>query len=342
MSDWLPKVIKIDKLEKHPHADALDIVNVMGVYPCIVRRGQYKEGDLVSWIPYDSVVPDIETFAFLAPKNTISYTVGNIPEKYRTIKAKKIRGMYSEGLIVDCPSSLKEGDCIIDYFGLTKRVYPEELPDKIDAGTEKAPSSFSLFKYDLAGLAQYGYAFEEEEPVVITEKIEGENCAMVYMEDRLWVRSRNYFKRYSEDSQWWEVPNRMGLEDKLKQIPGLVIWGELYGAVKGWHYDCSRINNKIQREFRVFDIWDIFRKVFLNWDEVQKISNEIGLKTVPVLYRGPWKKDGSLNLLAEGKSTIGACVKEGWVMRSDPEGWHHRLGRKIIKLKGKDYKLAKG
>ena len=85
------------------------------------------------------------------------------------------------------------------------------------------------------------------------------------------------------------------------------------------------------------------KKIKYCWKrEVERITKEIGLETVPILYRGPWKTDRSLHELAEGQSTIGACVKEGFVMRSIPEAWHERLGRKIIKLKGRGYKLAKG
>jgi hypothetical protein len=45
--------------------------------------------------------------------------------------------------------------------------------------------------------------------------------------------------------------------------------------------------------------------------------------------------------MAEGTSTIGTCVREGIVIRSVPEAWDPKLGRKIIKLKGRGYKLFK-
>jgi RNA ligase (TIGR02306 family) len=202
MSDWYPIVWKLDKIDSLPNSDFLEITTVMNEYPCIIRKGLYKEGQLVSWIPYDSVCPDIETFAFLAPPpkkdhdgNIIepSPTVGNIPQKYRTVKSKKIRGVYSEGLIVEAPLGLKEGDSIVEYFNLTKRVYEEELPDKGSNDNENDPKTFILHKYDLDGMAKYGYVFEDGEDVIISEKIEGENCAIVYAEDKLWVKSRNHF-----------------------------------------------------------------------------------------------------------------------------------------------------
>ena len=386
MSDWHPCVVKLESISALPNSDFLEITTVMGEYPVILRKGDYKKGQLVAFIPYDSVVPDTELFHFLAPNpkkdkagniTAPSPAVGSVPEKYRTIKAKKIRSTYSEGLIVPAPEGFIEGDSVVEHFGLTKRVYEEELPELPSKGSnenEKAPKTFALFKYDLEGMAKYGSAFEEGEQVIISEKIEGENCAIVYLEGKLWVRSRNYFKRngYSDNrkprsfyarmhlaidrafdylfsafkkpvalSHWWEVPIRLDLETKLKQLPGLAFWGELYGNVKHFQYDCPVVDGKIQREFRVFDIFDVNERRFLEWDQVEKLSELVGLKTVPVLYRGPWKTDHSLHELAEGTSTIGECVREGFVMRSVPEGWHEKLGRKIIKLKGRGYKLFK-
>lgn len=351
MSDWHPIVWKLDKIGTLPNSDFLEITTIMGEYPCVIRKGLYEEGQLVSWIPYDSIVPDIETFYFLAPSpkkdangNMVKPAppLGQVDVKYRTVKSKKIRGVYSEGLIVDAPPGLKEGDSIVEYFGLTKRIYEEELPERSEAGNEAAPKTFSLFKYDLEGMAKYGHLFQDGEMVIISEKIEGENCAIVYMEDKLWVRSRNFFKKDNPNSHWWELPHRLNLEKKLKSFPGLVIWGELYGGVKGWKYDCPLVDGRIQRKFRVFDIWEIKHNRFLSWDKVEEITQALELETVPILYKGLWKTDRSLHILAEGKSNIGECVREGFVMRSNPESWDGKLGRKIVKLKGRDYKLIKG
>lgn len=350
MSDFNSIVVRLGKIDPLPNSDFLAITTVMGEFPVILRKGQYQEGQLVSFIPYDAVVPDTETFHFLAPppkKDAIGTItkptppVGQVDQKYRTIKAKKIRGTYSEGLIVPAPDGFQEGDSVIEHFGLTKRVYEEELPER-GGRNEVAPTSFSLFKYDLHGFAKYGWLFEEGEEVLITEKIEGENCTVVFEEEKLWVRSRNYFKKDESDSHWWDLPRRLNLAEKLKEFPGLAIWFELYGGVRGWKYDCVAIDNKLQRKGRVFDVYDIKNKKFLEWQDVEIITKTIGMETVPALYRGGWKTDRSLHELAEGKSTIGECVKEGWVMRSVPEKWCEKLERKIVKLKGRDYKLAKG
>lgn len=348
MTDWLPEICKIDMVEPHPNADRLDILTVMG-YPVIETKGNYKEGDIVSYIPYDSIVPDTDDFYFLCPKDKQGkFPVGSVPEKYRTVKPKKIRGVYSEGILRPAPNGFNLGDSVIEYFGLTKRVYEEEREDletnTVDGGNEASP--VKLFKYDLWGVNKYSDVFAEGEEVIITEKLEGENCCFLYTNDRLYVRSRQHFKRESDQSRWWDFPHRVNLADRLKIYPNLCIWGEIYGGSKGqnhvWNYDCAIENKQIIRNFRVFDIFSTVTGKFLEWSDVERISAVLELPTVPVLYRGPWKSDKSLYELAEGKSVIGECVREGWVMRSLPESWATKMGRKIIKCKGKGYKLAKG
>lgn len=351
MSEFRCEIVKLGKIESLEGSDFLEVTTVMDEYPVILKKGQYQEGQLVSFLSYDSVVPDTEQFHFLSPrelKNEAgeilreSYPVGSVPEKYRTIKSKLIRGTYSEGLIVDAPPGFAEGDSVVKHFGITKRVYPEEVDKTGARDCEKNPEGLELSKYDLDALAKYSYCFEEGERVIIQEKIEGENCTIIYFNGRLYVRSRNLFKKNEEGSYWWKYPLENNLEEKLSKYPGFALWGELYGNVKGWKYDCKVIKNVIQRNFRVFDIWDIKNKKFLEWDNVLEICNDIGVQTVPTLYDGPWKSDRSLNYLAEGKSTIGDCVREGMVVRTVPESWHPKLHRKIAKLKGRDYKLAKG
>lgn len=391
MSDWLALVVKIGKVDKLPNSDFLSITTVMKEYPVIFKTGDFKEGDLAAFFSYDTVVPDTEQFYFLAPKEKVDGSgkvkrpkpkVGEVPEEYRTIKAKRLRNTYSEGLLVPCPPGFKEGDSVIEYFALTKRVYEEEKEEVVTQNKtknsiqhEKGPFQFP--KYDLEGMAKYGYAFEDGEEVLISEKLEGQFCAYVYSKNRLWVRSRNHWKsnlpaqKYHRtifakwlayikqfiityiislfvkqskvsNSEWWDIPIAQDLESSLKKYPDYMFCGEWYGNVPKFPYDCKMPNGQHIRRFRVFDIFNVKTKRFLEWDDVVKICADVNLDTAPILYRGPWISDRSLHALAEGTSVLNSShPKEGFVMRSIPEQFHSKLGRKIIKLKGRDYKLFK-
>ena len=78
MSRKLASIQKIMKIEKHENADTLEIVRVLG-WQCIVKKGEFKEGDLIVYFEVDSVLPELPQFEFLKDK------------KYR-IKTIKLRG----------------------------------------------------------------------------------------------------------------------------------------------------------------------------------------------------------------------------------------------------------
>ena len=56
MATFEAKVYKL-KIEEHPNADALELA-VVGDYRSIVRKGQFKTGDLGVYIPEAAVCPD--------------------------------------------------------------------------------------------------------------------------------------------------------------------------------------------------------------------------------------------------------------------------------------------
>jgi len=260
MTDYYPCVVKLGKVEPLPNSDFLQISTVMNEYPVIFRTGDYKSGDLVAFLPYDTIVPSNETFAFLTPppkKNKDgsikqeSPPVDQIPIKYRTIKSKQVRGTYSEGLLMPCPPGYKEGDSVVEYYGLTKRVYEEEVEDhpnnfKTKSGSndnEKNPKTFQLKKYDLEGMAKYGYTFEEGENVLIQEKFEGcvdgstildsiENGKISIkeiVENRLGIHVKSYnsdsnnvefnkileFSELPNNNDWYEIETEDGKTLKL-------------------------------------------------------------------------------------------------------------------------------
>lgn len=62
MSDRLATIERVLSVEKHPNADKLDIIKVLG-YECIVGREHYREGDLVVFVQPDSILPSDRTWA---------------------------------------------------------------------------------------------------------------------------------------------------------------------------------------------------------------------------------------------------------------------------------------
>lgn len=365
MSDWNPQIVRIEKVEKHPDADALDIVTVLGDYPVITKRNEYAVNDWAGYIPIDSIVPDIQDYYFLCPKayekyideNGLEqqrklgpkYPVGSVPEKHRIIKAKRIRGTYSQGMLVASPlPGQVPGTSIVEALGLTKWEEPEEenvvhLKKNRGANQGPTPKGWAIPYYDIDGIRKYLACLGENEEIVLTEKIHGSNGGFSSDGDKLWVKSRNYYKKQDEDDMWWDIAFRYDLENKLKPYPGLVFFGEVYGQIKGFRYDAYDSTGKIITKIRFFDIFDTKTRKYFNYDDRVKLLSELGLDTVPELYRGPWLGKDAMYPFAEGKTTLGGKhIREGWVLNTLIERYEPRLDSRMqVKLVGEGYNLQK-
>ena len=56
MSTLIVEVCKTEKVLAHHNADALDLAQIKG-WQCVIPKGRYAPGDLVTYIPIDAVIP---------------------------------------------------------------------------------------------------------------------------------------------------------------------------------------------------------------------------------------------------------------------------------------------
>lgn len=386
MTDWDPKVVKIEKVIKHSDADFLDIVTVLGDYPIITKHGDYQVGQLAAYIPIDSIVPDTDQFYFLCPKSYEKYeedgeiktkitgpkfALGLVPEKYRIIKAKKIRGTYSQGMLIPIPIELlfckkrpdlrgckcvcetcsnpeaSLGQSIVDIIPLKKWEEPEEenLPGvkKSRADQESPPKGWTIPHYDIDSVRKYINCLSEDEEIVLTEKLHGSNAAFSHDGERLWVKSRNLYKKMDPEDMWWDIALRYQLENKLKAFPHMVFFGEVVGQVKGFRYDSLIENGKFLSKIHFFDVWDTKKLRYLSYDERVAMIKEAGLSPVPELFRGKWQGRDTMYVYAEGNSTLNPKhIREGWVLNTLVERYEPRLDSRMqVKLVGEGYNLQK-
>lgn len=363
MSDWINKIVRVEKVEKHPEADRLDIAYVMGDYPIVCKLNQYKVGDLVGYISIESILPDTEEFHFLSPKQYEKYedngeikkriigpkySVGSVPEKFRRLKAKRFFNVYSQGLLINCPPGMNEGDDLVSFLNLKKWEEEEEeniIKSKYSNGSnaEKAPQDWSIPYYDVEGLRKYLTCIRDDEEVIISEKLHGSNMSACYDGNKLWVKSRNFYKKYDPEDPWWDIAIRYDLENKLSKYPNKVFFGELYGQVKNFRYDCNVTNGKLESKIRFFDIWDLKELKYLDYDAFKSIILDCGLDVVPELYRGLWAGKDQMYSYAEGMTTLGGKhIREGFVLRTVYERFEPKLhSRMQLKLVGEGYNLKK-
>jgi len=329
MSEWKVQVVKVGPLTKHPNADKLMLTKVYD-YPVITGVGEFQEGDLAVYIPFDSVVPgDDPRWAFLQGHNRI--------------KSKRLRGIFSMGVLTKALAGMEVGQLVAEQL----RIKKYEPPADQTTGGEAERCPFEWPKYtDIESLRRWPDIFQVGEEVVLTEKIHGSSARFVWKEGRLWAGSHNEVKREMPGSAFWNAAARYQLGKRLEAVPNIAIYGEVYG----WIQDLRYGHRPGSSELVLFDAMDLSSMRYLDYDAFLSLARMLDLPTVPELYRGPWKED--LRALAEGKtklldpySTIEKLsvdhVREGFVMKPVKERFDERITRVILKFHGEGYLTRK-
>lgn len=329
MTEFRVEVVRLGKIGKHPNADNLSITQVHG-YPCIFRTGDFVQGDLAVHVPVDAIVPtDRDEFRFLSDKATNCL--------YR-VKATKIRGVPSYGLLVQVPLGAQEGQEVRNLLGVTKY----EPGPAYQIGGDIAGRHISLPQegvipyYDIEGLRRFGNKLVEGEEVVISEKIHGANGRWVVLGGQLLCGSRTKFRA---NSVWNRLAERYRLQEilGLPENEGLVLYGEVYGrGIQDLTYGCE------EQDVRFFDLYDTRTGTWVPVKEFYAWCVKNCLPTVPVLYFGPYNEKLAFGL-AEGHSLVGGAshVREGIVIKPVEERWDQEIGRVFLKLPGEGYLLRK-
>jgi len=360
MSEFKCPLTTIIEIFEHPNANALEYAKVYD-FNVIVRKGQYKVGDAVIYVPIDSILPlDLETKIF-GPDSKIKLNKSRV-------KQIKIRGHYSQGMLispddVNCSLGTKLETDYAEALGITKYEPPAANYQGSLARKRDKPMENPYFhKYGgIDNIKWYPDLFKPDELVSITEKIHGSNIRAGYVPfvaNTLWkkflkfmgwnpthqwcygsnnvqLQSRWNYKGFYGTDVYGKVLEKYGVKDKLK--PGEVIYGELYGhgIQGGYTYGCSQGEHKLV-------VFDVKRQTetesdFLGVDHFQAFCKERGFETPPELYRGVFDKDKA-KALTIGNSVLVPSQKviEGVVIKPLEESIG-LAGRKVLKLISEEY-----
>lgn len=312
-------VVRLGPPEVHPSADRLEIHRIFDSYRCISQKGLYKEGDLVAYIPPDNIVPDTEEFAWLEGK--------------RRIKAKKLRGVISYGLLHPAPEGSNEGDIVTELMGVTHYEPEIHAGQKFSGPEGPRPPGFYP-KYDIEALLRYSSLIEPNEEVWVCEKLDGSNCQVVYVDGQLYVKSRNRWPLDQEGDIFWNaVRNTPNLIDWLEEHPGLTVVGEVVPCAKRGGVKFSYGREWGKPELLVFDIHQ--NGEYFSHELARGISQQ--LPWVPCLGKFPFSVE-QIEKLASGKSLLDPShIKEGCIVVPVNERNDMRIGRVKLKLVSPDF-----
>lgn len=277
----LVTIQRINKIEKHENADALEIARVLG-WQCIIRKGEFKEGDLIIYLEVDSLCPALPMFEFLRDK------------KFR-IKTIKLRGMFSQGLIMPLSTldGLKfpddtrenpryefvEGQDITSLLGVTK-YEPYVAPNM--SGEVKGNFPCFIQKSDQTRVQILRPLLEKYKGLKcsISEKLDGSSVTFFIKDGEFGVCSRNLELKETLDNAIWKWARLNDVENKLKSLNrNIAIQGEIVGP---------GINkNTLKLTFidvYFYDAFDIDKFKYLNLNEFKTVlENELKLNTVPIV-----------------------------------------------------------
>lgn len=226
MSEFKVEVVRIGPVRKHENADTLEITDIHGGYPVIFKMGTFKEGDLAVYVPVDALVPAGRQL----PDGTLDPNPGPFDFLFggrakERIKAKRLRQVFSMGLLIPAPAGAVEGQDMQEYFGIEKYepdVYNQQQQAKLNA-SDRLPDDPRIPVYtDVEGYRKWKNVLEPGELVSITEKVHGMNCRMAYLDGELKVGTHYTMKRR---------PGNPTRRDWMRYYTALALWAVIhYGS----------------------------------------------------------------------------------------------------------------
>lgn len=212
-------------------ADRIELARVQG-WQSVIKKGDYKVGDQVIFVPIDTVLTPRPWNEFLWDKKD--------PTKPIRVKTVKLRGVISQGLIF--PTSLISAQEIWDHkddpeedvsiagiLGITK--YEKPVPAHLAGQVAGDFPTHLVSKTDEDNLKSNIEVLEElreADVVEATLKIDGTSATYIREVDGTFrVCSRNIELKDTESNVHWQMARKYNIEKNL--VPGNCIQGEIAG-----------------------------------------------------------------------------------------------------------------
>ena len=331
----LATIAKIDEIKEHTNADSLELATIRG-WQVVVKKGEFKQGDLCVYCEIDSVMPDHSAFEFLKPR------------KYR-IKTTKLRGEISQGIafkldVLDEVAGLGAitvtgiGQDVTDCLSVTK--YDPPIPACLGGQVKSRFPSHSI-KTDeerIQNLKEMFPVYRDNYKWIATEKLDGSSMTSFIWEDEFGIASRNLTLKESETNSFWKVAREQKIEEKMREymlyngLKALTLQGELIG--EGIQKNKYKLKGQTVRFFRVFDP---IKYEFLPYTEGIDAIVGMSLMHVPIIEREMKLPDTyeELILLADGESKLHKTAREGIIFVADTalKDYQGRLSFKVISNK---------
>lgn len=265
-----------------------------------------------------------------------------------------------------------EGDDVAEFLGVVK--YEPALPSHMK-GRIVGVDYGATAKYDFDNLKKTPTLFDDGEEVVITEKVHGtliqigvvpsKNANERYFGGRVVISSKGMgakgfvLDHTDETNLYAQAAKKHGLLEAMLEVFGeaadrqgapIFIFGEVFGKTDSGAGVQDLTYTDEVLDFRAFDIClgNRSQERYFAWDHFELACHKLNVKTVPVLYRGPYSKsvvlehtDGGTTLMPNDGKAHKIHIREGVVVKSAIEARNPHFGRKIAKSVSEAYLLRK-
>lgn len=295
----------IESILEHRNADALELATILG-YTCVIKKNQeFKMGDRIIFIEPDYVLPNnIQQFPWVEPF---------LPYAQSRIRAIRLRGVYSEGLVVKSIDgidleALEIGSNINDLIGVTKYTSRTKGPNYLNMKHNCLP--YNLPKTDEERWQRIKYKLPFGQLCTVTLKIDGQSASYGFNQKdekvsektdinvlsdsdgkgTFFATSRSLDLKLEDVNPYTAHIKRYGIDTKLQAYceehkVSLVLRGESYGP----GIQVSKVNPHCRVKtpsWALFSVYDLHKKHYCDRGTPHfflNVAKAIGLPHVPIL-----------------------------------------------------------
>jgi RNA ligase (TIGR02306 family) len=325
-------------------ADAIECAIVDGGWPVVVKKGEYKVGDIAIYLEIDSWVPH-ELAPFLSK--------GQEPREYNGVKGErlrtvKLRGQVSQGLLLPIELTFWRdiGTDLTESLGIQKWEPP--IPAQLQ-GTMKGNFPHFIPKTDqerCQNLRKDIFETYKDETYEVTLKLDGSSTTIYNMYDDFGVCSRNIDLKETEGNSFWKVARDQNIIEPLRELCkekhcDYALQGELIG--EGIQGNPEKLKGQ---RFYLFDIYSMTDKRYMTPLERYAVLDQLkmlgaDIEHVPIIINHfalteTCSTVDELLEFAEGASLNPQTKREGLVFKSFKSDFTFKAIANSYLLKHKD------
>nr|WP_286196684.1 RNA ligase (ATP) [Thalassotalea sp. G20_0] len=328
----LATIRTISDIQPIKNADKIEVATVDG-WKVVVEKSEFKPGQPVIFCEIDSVLPDRKEFEFLKKTSHIVLPDGS---KGFRLKTMKFLGQLSQGLVLPLSTlgndvTVNLGDDVTANLNIKKYERPGSLSDR---DFIKGYFPFFIPKTDEKRIQNLPSVFHslKDKNFYVSEKLNGTSSTFYLRNNDFGICSKNYELKTDRDHPLGKVASKNDIESKLRSLgKNIAIQAEVVGPkIEANPYELK------EHQLFVFNIYDIDKQSYIKKDEMEKICQEIGLPTCPVVSNSKELAATVDEVLvdADGKSKINNQKKrEGLVYVFDGNDPEERISFKVVSNK---------